>query len=135
MGGVFIKEGSSIPEDNFLSNKNEDNFLSNKNINQMVKSWNTLINNNNLGSIDSIDINVQLTPLWESRHTNIWLRKITFTLTEGALLIFCNLAKVEKLLVWVGGLNPQPFDLSFQSGIHDISAMPAPWKYCNNLCK
>jgi len=39
--------------------------------------------------------------------------KITITLTEGDLLIFLQFG-IEKLLVWLGGIEPTALDLSSQ---------------------
>jgi len=41
-----------------------------------------------LCSIDSGNIDVHPTPLYESSHRNLWSLQITITLTESALLIF-----------------------------------------------
>jgi len=51
--------------------------------------------------------------------------QITITLTEGALLIFCNLRLKN---CWHGLLRIEPttLDLCSQSGAYDLSAMVTP---------
>jgi len=76
-----------------------------------------VINENNIiwCCIDSDNVDVQSTPLSESRHRSLWPFQITFNQTEVALMIFLQSGVLKNCWHRCPGIEPTTLDLGSQS--------------------